>query len=85
MAEENQPQGFERLAEAIDELTDAIREGNSRHDIGSALRDTLISPSESDRNLEPANVVDTLALIARALSQGLSDIADAIRERRDMP
>ena len=77
--------GFERLAEAIEDLTEAIREGNSQHDIASAMRDTLISPNELDRNLEPANVVDALAAISRALFEGLKEIADAIREREDAP
>lgn len=36
-------------------------------DLAAALRDTLISPNESDRNMEPANVVDGLFAIARAL------------------
>ena len=36
--------------------------------IAEALRDTLISPNESDRNLEPANVTDGLFAIARAIT-----------------
>jgi hypothetical protein len=32
-----------------------------------ALRETLISPNESDRNWEPANVVDGLFAIMRAI------------------
>jgi hypothetical protein len=32
-----------------------------------ALRETLISPNECDSNLEPANVVDGLFALARAL------------------
>jgi len=39
-----------------------------------AIRATLISPNESDRNLEAANVVDGLFAIARALER----VADAI-------
>jgi hypothetical protein len=35
--------------------------------VANALRETLISPNESDSNLEPANVVDGLFAIARAL------------------
>jgi hypothetical protein len=77
--------GFERLAEAIEDLTEAIREGNSKHDIARAMRDTLISPNEADRNFEPANVVDALAAISRSLFEGLKEIADAIREREDAP
>jgi hypothetical protein len=47
-----------------------------RTDIGNALRGTLISPNESDANGEPANVVDGLFAIARAI-EGL---AQAIRD-----
>ena len=35
--------------------------------ISKALRDTLISPNECDRNLEPANAVDALYYIGRGL------------------
>lgn len=35
--------------------------------IARALHETLISPNESDANLEPANVVDGLFAIARAI------------------
>jgi len=38
-------------------------------DIGRALEDSLISPNEADSNLEPANVVDGLFAIARAIRQ----------------
>lgn len=44
--------------------------------VASALVATLISPNESDSNLEAANVVDGLYMIARALH----DVANAIRE-----
>ena len=37
--------------------------------LAGALRDTLISPNESDSNLEAANVVDGLFAIARALHE----------------
>lgn len=43
-------------------------------EIAAALRDTLISPNESDRNMEPANIVDGLFAIAR----GLDRVATAI-------
>lgn len=43
-----------------------------------ALREVFISPNEMDRNMEPANVVDGLFAIARALH----DVASAIREGR---
>jgi len=37
--------------------------------VAQALRDTFISPNELDRNLEPANVVDGLSAIARAVNR----------------
>jgi hypothetical protein len=45
--------------------------------VAKAILATLISPNESDRNLEAANVVDGLFAIARALH----DLADAVRHR----
>jgi hypothetical protein len=45
-------------------------------DLGEALRETMISPNEYDSNLEPANVVDGLFAIARALTA----VAKAIEE-----
>ncbi len=39
-----------------------------------AIRETLTSPNEPDRNLEPANVVDALYAIARALRAGAQEI-----------
>jgi hypothetical protein len=45
--------------------------------VAKAIRKTLISPNESDRNFEAANVVDGLFAIARALH----DLADAVRHR----
>ena len=33
----------------------------------AALRDVFVSPNEADRNLEPANAVDGLFAIARAI------------------
>jgi hypothetical protein len=36
-------------------------------DFAQALREALISPNECDANLEPANVVDGLFALARAL------------------
>ena len=44
--------------------------------IAKAIWGTLESPSEMDRNLESANVVDGLFAIARSIG----DLADAIRE-----
>lgn len=48
----------------------------ARTDAGNAIRATLISPNESDANLEAANVVDGLFAIARAIDR----LADAITE-----
>jgi hypothetical protein len=42
----------------------------------AALRATLISPNESDQNLEPANVVDGLFAIARAMNR----VAESLRK-----
>jgi hypothetical protein len=44
--------------------------------VTDGLRLTLLSPSECDRNGEPANIVDGLFAIARALHA----VADAIRQ-----
>lgn len=43
--------------------------------LADAVRATLISPNENDRNLEPANVVDGLFAIARSLDR----VASALR------
>ena len=48
----------------------------STENIAQAIRDTLISPNEVDRNLEAANIVDALFAVAR----GLFAIAEAIKE-----
>src|SRR5262245_42279496 len=50
-------------------------------DVAKALRETLISPNECDANLEPANVVDGLFAIARALQAVSKAIEGAPRER----
>ncbi len=47
-------------------------------DTGNAIRATLISPNESDSNLEAANVVDGLFAIARAIE----NLAAAVSGRR---
>lgn len=51
--------------------------------IADAVKSTLISPNETDRNLEAANVVDGLYAVARALHH----VAEAIerRERDETP
>jgi hypothetical protein len=41
------------------------RKGDTYH----GLREVFISPNESDRNGEPANVVDGLYAIARAIAR----------------
>ena len=51
--------------------------------LADAIRDTLISPNEPDVNLEPANVVDGLFFIGRAIKQvarSLSDLGTASAE-----
>jgi hypothetical protein len=45
-------------------------------DICASIERTLITPNEGDSNGEPANVVDGLFAIARALGE----IADALNE-----
>lgn len=42
---------------------------SSEHTTAKALYETLISPNESDSNFEPANVVDGLFAIARAINR----------------
>jgi hypothetical protein len=41
----------------------------TKNPIAEALCNTLISPNEEDRNLEPANIVDGLFAIARAVDR----------------
>jgi hypothetical protein len=48
--------------------------------IAEAIGSCLISPNESDSNLEAANVVDGLFFIGRALHR-IADAIEAIRER----
>jgi hypothetical protein len=50
--------------------------------VAKAIADTLISPAESDTNLEPANVVDRLFAIARAIDN-LAAAVRATSENRD--
>lgn len=42
----------------------------------AAIREALISPNEHDQNLEPANVVDGLFAIARALHAVARELRD---------
>ena len=46
--------------------TEGMMQGDK---IADALRGTLISPNVPDDNLEAANVVDALAMIARAINR----------------
>lgn len=52
---------------------------NGFETIENAIRDSLISPNETDRNLEDANVVDGLFAVARAINR----LADAALESND--
>jgi hypothetical protein len=58
-----------------------------KNEIADALLNTLISPNEADRNMEPANVVDAICRLSRehsiAIREGASEIAEAIRELAD--
>lgn len=47
--------------------------------LGGVFGNQFTSPNETDRNGEPANIVDALFAIARALA----DLADAVREHGD--
>jgi hypothetical protein len=47
----------------------------------AALKACLISPNEADRNCEPANIVDSLFAIARAverLASAVEHVADDV-------
>jgi hypothetical protein len=46
--------------------------------LARALEYALVSPNEFDRNLEPANVVDALYALARAVHH----LADALEQQR---
>jgi hypothetical protein len=67
---------YRLLAGLVQTLGDHMSE-----DIAKALRDTLISPNEADSNLEPANVVDGLFKIARAILR----LAEAIEVTYSAP
>jgi hypothetical protein len=56
----------------------------SRSDVGTALRGTLISPNESDANLEAANVAAGLFAIARAIDH-LAEAVTAAAETSRRP
>lgn len=45
-------------------------------DVANALREVFISPNESDRNFESANVVDGLFAISRSIRR----VADALNQ-----
>ena len=73
--------------ELVDTLTDMARTVPA-----DAIRSVFISPNEADRNMEPANVVDGLFAIARAIqrpdertelhaiARSIDNLAEAIRE-----
>jgi hypothetical protein len=75
--------GFERLAEAIEDLTEAIREGNSKHDIARAMRDTLIVP---DHRVPPYAVLHLPAVCIVSIPEhflaGQSQPVSAIKRVR---
>lgn len=50
-------------------MTDNEQQSLDVNAVADALTRTLISPNEADSNLEPANVVDGLFAIARALDR----------------
>jgi hypothetical protein len=57
-------------------------------DAARALKDALVSPNEGDSNGEPANVVDGLFAIARAISRhgkAVEDLARAVASWKSMP
>jgi hypothetical protein len=64
------------ISSALEGIGYDIRDGANEagEKIAAALRETLISPNESDQNLEAANVVDGLFAVARSLQS----IADAL-------
>ena len=51
-----------------------------RDQLAKAILDTLISPNESDRNMEAANVVDGLFAIARAIHR----LAEAVEQANEL-
>lgn len=61
-----------------------MREGiemtkSGKDQIASAIMETFISPNECDTNYEPANVVDGLFAIARAIYR-LADVMENKKE-----
>ena len=54
-------------------------------DVAAALKAIGISPNEADRNLEPANVVDGLFAIARAMEKVASAIDDLVTVHNQTP
>jgi hypothetical protein len=76
--------GFAADPTDADEIVRAI--GDAAHKlstkrVASAINRSLVSPNEGDSNGEPANVVDGLFAIARALERGLDRVAEAIESR----
>lgn len=58
----------------------SLNKKSTENMIAQAIGSCLISPNESDSNLEAANVVDGLFFIGRALHR-IADAIEAIRER----
>jgi hypothetical protein len=54
---------------------------NQERKVETAILECFISPNESDRNMEAANVVDGLFAIARSISR----VAEAIERLDDKP
>jgi hypothetical protein len=50
-----------------------------RDPVAEAILTVLVSPNESDSNLEAANVVDALFALARAVDRSGKRIEDALR------
>lgn len=74
-------QGFPLLVVWVQATVPLVEVVSTKQDeIGKALLDTLISPNESDRNWEAANVVDGLFFIGRAILK-LSDSIDALNAK----
>jgi hypothetical protein len=57
----------------------------SNNPLADAIRATLISPNETDSNLEPANVVDGLFAIARALNRISVSLDDLVTVQNQTP
>lgn len=52
--------------------------------LSSVLGGVFVSPNESDRNLEPANIVDGLFAISRSINR-LAKAVEAVLENKAVP